>query len=178
MKFIFFLIFFNLVGNLSTIQNNDSAKYALAYNYILEDTLNIEKIFHEDIHNNIQMCFSNEIVYIPKFIFLDDMIEYEYPCLEKNQKSNLSKELFKSDMLDSFSSYIDTNFIDVTQNHSCNLKVFFSKIIEDKLMVTVLQSSESDDYSEVYSKGYTFLFYLFYFKNDKIEKIMQKHVYR
>lgn len=162
---------------LLAVQANDSNEYEETYKFILNDSAEVQNYFNEFLKRKAEFCLSDQIVYLPKDLFFEEMIEYEYPCLDNTQRKNLEKELFKSDMLDAFETYTNSNLRNNNQNQNCNLKIFFSKIIENKLIAVVAPSERGNTYAEILRMEDRFLFYLFYFKDGKIIKVMKQEIY-
>jgi hypothetical protein len=122
---------------------------------------------------------SPRIYYIDKLFFITSIINYEFDCLDSISKRKIEKLILSDEyrnidkhMNDTSYKYIDY-LNKLNKKLDYNLKLFFSEIDEyGRLVADLIEYNESKNYNESLLRSYLGIKYLFYFKNNKIEKVM------
>ncbi len=172
------LVFTNII----VLRADDFEKFKKAFSYITKDTVSLNNWFKESLSYDTLPVInvSKEVVYISVFPFMDSIIAYEI----KNIKSKKIDILFKDslmkarDSINKFKSFIDYRLLLLNEADSPKFMIYFSKIEKGgKLKAEIMPYEGVDEYRKTWLMGHRSLFYLFYFKKNKIVKVFRSEAF-
>ncbi len=175
MKKIFILI---VIFYSTTLLANDTLKYRSVYEYLVSNSDSIGRVFRAISVDTTNSCFivSDQIIPVTFSIFADEITAYEYSDSNEVERRRFSDSIKyrskKFDLNDIEYMYLESFFIN---RNDCELILFFGKIECNKMMAEILiRHKESDDYRVIHDYGSVVMTFLFYFEDDKVNKVFSK----
>lgn len=156
---------------------DDYKEYEKIVSYIQADSSDIKSFLLKNIDSttNFNLCINNKIQFITNFIFIDQIIHYEFMNKNKEQISILYRDsIYKHlDSIEYYSEFVEPKIDFLNKGCCCSLILFVSRSIENKIKVILFRfNNKYETYREYLQNSNRFLGYLFYFNNDKIEHVL------
>lgn len=158
----------------------DSLKYAKVVEHVINSDY-LEKAFKQ-YHATLNVCLSIQKIYPEYNYFSRDIINYEYPTLNDEEKDSLNLAFRQKNYNDSESNptEFDMEPDSVHKGNNCNLMMYLSNVDSNKVYVEVTLWKEEELTSKIieWPRSPVELHYLFYFEDIDIIKVFKAITYK